>query len=205
MTLPRHRQRSLKTVELLTRVGFPPEVQQRMGVLGIVWGLFETHLELAVWALREEKVQGVRPSTDHSSVSKRIEVLGEGTDKFGENAQGLLKSASLAATDLMEYRHALAHGWLLALPGGSSFLRNPSLAGELRKRPSHDAHVDENLLDMAIDAAWVLFEVARSTSDICKDSSKLVQLLALKADVSRARSSASELRHLTALMNREDY
>jgi hypothetical protein len=35
----------------------------------------------------------------------------------------------------------------------STFIRNPTWNGEIRKRPSHDAHVDANLLDMALDCA----------------------------------------------------
>lgn len=202
---PKHTERSRAILDRLAEWGFPPEVQQRMGVLGIVWGVFETTLESTLWALHDEEVAGVRPSTDKSTVSDWIKALGEDPKRFGKDVHDLLQLASLTATDLMEYRHALVHGWLIPFPSGPTFIRNPRWNGELRKRESTDAHVDENLLDMAIDTAWVLCNVVFATRAACKDPSRVEQLLAVKADLTRVRSQASELRHLTALMNHEKY
>lgn len=56
----------------------------------------------------------------------------------------------------MHYRHTLMHGWILAFGNTATFMRNPSWNGELRKRPSSDTHVSDNLLDMAIGAGWTL-------------------------------------------------
>jgi hypothetical protein len=201
--LPKHTDQSRTVLERLAGWGFPVEVQQRMGALGVVWGVFETNLESTLWVLHDESVLGIRPSTDKSTVSDWIKSLGEGSEKLGNDAQDLLKTAAHAATDLMEYRHALLHGWLIPFPSGPTFIRNPSWNGELRKRPSSDAHVDENLLDMAIDSAWILCRFVFATREACKDASKLPQLLSIKGDLVRARSQASELRHLTALMNHE--
>ena len=205
MKIPKHKEQARTDLDRLKRWGFPPEVQQRMGVLGIVWGVFETNLENTLWALHEEDVAGVRPSTDKSTVSDWIKAFGEGSKKFDQEVQDLLRLASLTATDLMEYRHALVHGWLIPFPSGPTFIRNPRWNGEMRKRQSSDAHVDENLLDMAIDAAWVLCHAVFATRSACKDLSESKHLLSLKTDLARARSQASELRHHTALMNYEKY
>jgi len=205
MKLPKHTERARAALDRLAGWGFPPEVQQRLGVLGIVWGVFETNLESTLWALHDEDVAGIRPSTDKSTVSDWIKAFGDGSRKFDKDVQDLLHRASLAATDLMEYRHALVHGWLIPFPSGQTFIRNPSWKGELRKRRSSDAHVDENLLDLAIDTAWVLCQVVFSTRAACEDLSKSDHLRSLKGDLVRAQSQASELRNLTALMNHEKY
>jgi hypothetical protein len=205
MKLPKHTERSLGILARLTDWGFRPEIQQRIGALAVVWGVFESNLETTLWALRGEEVAGVRPSTDKTQVSDWIRALGADWPQFPREAQDVLRAASLAAYDLMEYRHAIVHGWMLRSPTMPSFIRNPRWHGEQRKRPSHDAHVDENLLDMAIDSAWILCRVVFDTRGACIEPAKAASLAALKQEVSRARSQANELRHLTELMNDEKY
>jgi hypothetical protein len=205
MNVSKHREQSLTVLAHLAGWGFPPEVQQRIGALGVVWGVFETNLETTLWALRDEQVVGVHPSTDKTSISQWIDALAEGSAKLSTEAQDVLRSASTAAKDLMEYRHALVHGWLIPFQTMPTFIRNPTWNGEKRNRPTSDAHVDESLLDMAIDAAWVLCRVVFAAKAACSDASQANTLTALKRDVSRAKSEANELRHLTALMNHEKY
>ncbi len=205
MNVPKHREQSLTVLAHLAGWGFPPEVQQRIGALGVVWGVFETNLETTLWALRDEQVVGVRPSTDKTSISQWIDSLAEGSAKLSTEAQDVLRSASTAAKDLMEYRHALIHGWLIPFQTMPTFIRNPTWNREIRNRPASDAHVDENLLDMAIDVAWILCRVVFAAKAACSDASQANTLTALKRDVSRAKSEANELRHLTALMNHEKY
>jgi len=205
MSIPKHREQSLNVIAHLAGWGFRPEVQQRIGALGVVWGVFETNLETTLWALRDEQVVGVRPSTDKTSISQWIEALAEGSSKLSTEAQDVLRSAASAAKDLMEYRHALVHGWLIPFQTMPTFIRNPTWNGEKRNRPTSDAHVDENLLDMAIDAAWILCKVVFAAKAACSDAREPEKLTALKHEVARAKSEANELRHLTALMNHEKY
>jgi hypothetical protein len=205
MNVSKHRKQSLNVLAHLAGWGFPPEVQQRIGALGVVWGVFESNLETTLWALRDEKVVGVRPSTDKTSISQWIDVLAESSPKLITEAQDVLRSAATAAKDLMEYRHALVHGWLIPFPTMPTFIRNPTWNGEIRNRPTSDAHVDENLLDMAIDVAWILCKVVFAAKAACADASQTENLTALKREVARAQSEANELRHLTALMNHEKY
>jgi hypothetical protein len=205
MKLPKHTESSSKILARLTGWGFRPEVQQRIGALAVVWGVFESNLETTLWALRREEVTGVRPSTDKTQISDWIKELGKDWRQLSAEAQDVLRVASLTAFDLMEYRHTIVHGWVLRSPTMPSFIRNPQWHGEKRKRPSHDAHVDENLLDMAIDSAWILCRVVFAARAACAEPVKVASLAALKQEVSRARSQANELRHLTELMNHEKY
>jgi hypothetical protein len=205
MNRPNYAQRSLEILARLSGWGFPPDVQQRIGALAVVWSVFETNLEITLWALRGDKVAGIRPWTDKTQVSDWIKELAKDWPAFPPEAQAVLREASRTAYDLMEYRHALMHGWMLPFPTMPTFIRNPRWGGVERKRPSHDAHVDRNLLDMAIDSAWVLCQVIFAAKAACSDLTKLPNLAALKHDVSRARSHANELRHLTELVNDEKY
>lgn len=205
MNVPTHIERSLRILDHMTGWGFPPEVQQRIGAFGVVWGVFETNLETTLWTLRDEEVTGIRPSTDKVSISQWIDAIAEDSSKLGTEAQSVLHLAAGAAKDLMEYRHALIHGWLLPFQSMPTFIRNPVWNREKRRRPTTDAHVDENLLDMAIDAAWTLCRVIFATKAACEGANQPEKLAALRRDVMRAASEANELRNLTALMNHEKY
>lgn len=158
MKAPTHRERSLNVLAHLADWGLPREVLQRIGALGIVWGIFELNLETTLWALHDEKVAGVHPTTDKTSISQWIDAMGKRSSKLNAEGQDMLRLAATAAKDLMEYRHALVHGWLITFPKTPIFLRNPRWNKEVRNRQSSVAHVDENLLDMAIDATWTLVE-----------------------------------------------
>ena len=205
MKLPKHAERSQAILTRIANWGFPDDVLQRVGALALVWGQFESNLETAVWALRGDDVAGTRPWTDKMSVSDWIKELGKPRSEFSVPAQKVLQMASLAALDLMDYRHAVVHGTMLPSSTMPTFIRNPGWHGEVRKRPSHDAHVDRNLLDMAIDSAWTLCQIVIATKMACTDPAKIAGIEILRPHVSRARSMASELRHLTALMNDDRY
>lgn len=202
---PQHQQRSLEIMYHLESLGLNLKVQQRLGTLGLLWGIFETNLELALWALRDEKVTGVRPSTDKTSICKWIKNFAQGSEKLTLEAKDVLNAASIAADDLKDYRNSIVHGYIFPSKTISTFIRNPKWHGEIRKRMGGEAHVDENLLDMAIDTAWVLCRVVFAVKSACEDASQAENLLALKPEVSRAKSQAFELRHLSELVNDEKY
>ena len=88
--------------------------------------------------------------------------------------------------------------------GGPSFLRNPLWHGEKRVRPTHEAHIDENLLDLAIDTGWTLCSFVFKVKDVASTSDS-TDLETLKAAVYRAKSQAGELRYLAEFMNCEKY
>jgi hypothetical protein len=97
------------------------------------------------------------------------------------------------------------HGSMIPSTTMPTFIRNPLWNGEKRKRPTHDAHVDENLLDMAIDSAWSLCQVVFAAGAACADPARVADVAALNPEAARARSQANELRHLTDLVNSEKY
>jgi hypothetical protein len=167
--------------------------------------MFESHLEGAIWALKDEDVTNVRPSTDKMPPSEWLRVLAAGHGALSSDANDVLKLAAETADNLMSYRHSLLHGMLVPIPGAPFFIRNPRWNGEVRKRESGDAHVDENLLDMAIEAAWILFRVALLTKRAPRDANAATELETMANEVRRARSFAGELRYLAALTNHEKY
>ena len=203
MKLPPHTENSANILTRLSGWGFPAEVQQRLGALAVIWGVFEANLETTLWALKGEQVKGARPSTDKTSIAMWIQELGEPWPQFTAAAQEVFCAASLAAFDVMEYRHAVMHGSMLPSPTMPTFVRNPTWNGEIRKRASHDAHVDANLLDLALDCAWVLCRLVFAARAACADPANVTTVEALKRDMIRVRLQASELRHLTALINSE--
>jgi 2,4-dienoyl-CoA reductase-like NADH-dependent reductase (Old Yellow Enzyme family) len=202
-----YQEQSLKILSQLSKKGLSAEIQQRIGAFHIIWGLFETNIEPTLWALNEETVINKYPSTDKTILSKQIDFLKNGSRKFTDKANHILNLTSCAAKDLKEYRHALTHGWFIPLPMGPAFIRNPKWFKELRKRKhvTNEAHIDENLLDMAIDTAWTLYSVTIIAKEVCKDISKISKLTTMKTQILRAESQANELCHLTELMNHEKY
>lgn len=198
-----------ETTEIFDRLnswGFDISILSRLGAFAVAWSVFETNLETALWACRGDKVDKVRPWTDDHSVSAQIKELSRDWPQLSETAKEVLRAASDGAHHLMEYRHAIMHGAMCPsedmMP---SFIRNPRWHGEIRKRPSHVAHVDEALLGLAINSAWFLCRVVFRVKEVCEDLSKMQLLENMKADVVRSRSQAGELRYLTELMNSEKY
>lgn len=62
---------SQRVLKHLSGWGFPSDVQQRIGALAVLWGVFETSLESALWALKGENVKGVRPF--HPQIKRLLE------------------------------------------------------------------------------------------------------------------------------------
>jgi hypothetical protein len=200
-----HEEKAAEYLAITERWGFSSEILRRIGAFVILWGLFETKLELAVWSLRDENVAGRRPSTDGAPMRALINALGEGSEKLDGPVRDVLKTAATTASDLMEYRHSLIHGHMMPSDEMPSFLRNPQWHGEIRKRQGGEAFVTENLLDMAIDSAGTLCQLVLATPTACNNPTHVKQLLALGPDVSRAKSQANELRHLAVLIAHEKY
>lgn len=204
MKLPTHTRNALIVTAKIQELGIPFEIQQKIGVFAVAWGMFESHLERAVWVLQNEQVKGNRPSTDKTSAHKWIEVLENGSEEIGTEGSEVLSIAAAAAKDLMSYRHALFHGYLVPLGGTAMFIRNPGWNGEVRNREAGDAHIDENIIDLAIDAAWVLFSIVIAVTKLPEDRDP-TKIEAFESEARRIRINAGEVRHIAALMNHEKY
>lgn len=190
----------------LGSMGLPPDALQRIGAFGMVWGQFETFLETAVWALREEAVTGKRPSTEGQQIGEWIKTLGKGHPKFSAEVNGILAATSQAASDLKEFRHSLFHGALLSFGTEPQAIRNPRWHGELRRRPLGQAHINSETLDAAIGTSWALCRLAFNVVNYSKTGDEKL-IAPLRPKVVRAVKAAHELRHyiaiMTALMNHE--
>ena len=86
-------------------------------------------------------------------------------------------------------------------------MKNPAWNAAIVKKgkDAGDAYADIAQLHLALDAAWTLSTLVRRTQKAVLDSSAQASIEALENDVNNAKSCASELRHLRALMNREKY
>ncbi|MDF3081092.1 hypothetical protein [Burkholderia sola] len=206
--LPHQRSADEAVRALEQEYGLSQLCQQKLGAFMTLMGMFERLIEVAAWAVLEEGVTGKRPSTDTIGVSeiiRRIKLRARGRDGALGDAIDLTCEC---ADDLLAYRNAIAHGWLFpSTQDEPYFMSNVSLHGEHRKRPFQDAHISENLLDLALDAAFVLVTSTRGIFLACSgpDAFREDQMAHAIDRLTRARSEASELRNLRALMETDKY
>lgn len=198
---------SLKVQARLNWLGLTPGRLQLIGAFVVAYGFFETGLERALWALTETNVQGVRPFTEKTPQEEQFILLGKGSHKLSTKCNAVLRVAAQVAVDLSEYRNSLVHGYLLSFGPEStpSFLKNPAWNGETRKKRQGDAYLDEPFQDLVLLAAWTLVRTVQLAAKAMAEPEYQTALEDLEADVARARSYASEARHLGVLMNDERY
>lgn len=198
---------ALMVAQRVQQLGVDIESQRKIGLFAVSWGLFESHLEQAVWSILKEDVQGKRPSTDKTSAHRWLEVLEKGRADLSVKANMVLCFAAQGARDLMGYRHSLFHGYIVPLGGTAMFIRNPQWNGEIRNREVGDAYIDESIIDLAIDASWVLFSVVRYVVKLAELTVEEVSasIETLESEVIRIKSTTNELRHMRSLMNCEKY
>jgi hypothetical protein len=125
---------SLEIQARLSDFGVTSDHLRLTGAFIVAYGLFETGLERALWALTETNVSGTRPFTETITAKQQFSMLGAGTSKLNQKCNEVLKVASHAAEDLNEYRNSLVHGHLISFGAGAapSFLRNPAWQDEKR-------------------------------------------------------------------------
>jgi hypothetical protein len=203
--IPKHTQCAIDVTHRFSTIGLAPIILQKIGTFAVTWGLFESTLERAVWVVKKEDVRGKRPSTDKIPPSQWLIAFGRGSSDLSPGANEVLRLAAEAAVDLMDYRHSLMHGTLVAFPGSSWFMRNTQWHDVVRNKPFGDAHVDDNLLDLAVETAWILYKVVLSVAKFPESEGVDAEIALMRSDVLRAKSSANELRHLSKLINHEKY
>lgn len=200
-------ERSLSIQTRLSRLGFTQDHLMMIGAFIVAYGLFETTLERALWALKEANVAGARPFTEKMNSEEQFKALGAGNPKLSDKCNAILKDAAQAATDLNEYRNSLVHGYVIAFRAGStpSFMKNPSWHNEKRNKAVGDAYIGEPFQDLVLIAAWTLAALVRLVEKALREPEAQAELERLEVEVGRARSYASEARHLRSLMNHEKY
>lgn len=182
-----------------------PDRLLKIGAFVVSYGLFETSLERALWALTETSVSGVRPFTEKLPSAAWFNKFGEGNPALSPKCNAVLKVASESAADLADYRHSLVHGQLVAIGGAPWFIRNPAWHGEQRSKRAGDAHTEEPMLDLAIAAASTLFSVSLNAEKALQNQEAREAIEALEKDVQHAKSYANELRYSVELWNSEKY
>jgi hypothetical protein len=192
----------------LMSFGLQPNHLMLIGAFIAAYGLFETTLERALWALSGRSIEGVRPFTETMKAEDQFNMLAEGSPKLSEKCNALLQIAAQAALDLNEYRNSLVHGYLLSLGPAvtPSFMKNPHWHGATgRKKPIGDAYIDEPVQDLVLVAAWNLYLLVEQVEKAFSEPNAQRAIEAMKDEVERAKSYAGEARHLSSLMNHEKY
>ena len=187
--------------------GLTRGMQHRIGLLVIAWGMYECNLELLLWAIKGENPAGIKPSTDAKPVSDWINRLRNDSKALHERLANGAAIICDCADDLLTFRNAIVHGWLVPVEvGGPLFLNNPRWFSD-RKRPSTEAHISDQLLDMGIECADILLEgVARISASIADQINFESHFpLAILDKLRHAQSMAHEIRYLTSMMNFEKY
>ena len=198
---------SLDIQARLQRLGLKPNHLMLIGSFVVTYGLFETTLERALWALSETDVAGTRPFTEKLNSEAQFKMLGGGNSNLSDKCNAVLKVAAQVAGDLNEYRNSLVHGYLMSSGANSTpqFMKNPGWHDVKRNKPVGDAYIEEPLQDLILIATWTLFKVVQLAEKSLADQAAQRAIEALADDVNRARSYAKETRHLCMLMNHEKY
>ncbi|MBJ2288236.1 MULTISPECIES: hypothetical protein [Pseudomonas] len=196
---------SLDIQARLHSLGLMPSHLMLIGGFVVVYGLFETTLERALWSLSESDVAGTRPFTEKMKTEDQFKMLAGGNPHLSDRCNAVLKVAAKAAEDLNDYRNSLVHGYLLALGGTPMFMKNPRWHDVKRNKPVGDAYIDEPFQDLVLVAAWTLFKVVQLAEKALIDPSAALAIENLSDDVNRASSYANETRNLCQLLNSEKY
>jgi hypothetical protein len=199
--------KSLEVQSRLLSLGLTPQHLGLIGAFVVAYGLFETTLERALWTLKEENVSGVRPFTEKLNTESQFNLLAAGNPKLSAKCNAVLKVAGDAAEDLNDYRNSLVHGYLISFGADStpSFMKNPAWHGTKRNKAVGDAYIDEPFQDLVLIAAWTLFRLVLQVERSLREPEAQHLIEAMADDVARAKSYASETRHLRSLMNHEKY
>jgi hypothetical protein len=201
-------EKSLDVQARLLMLGLRPNHLMLIGSFIVAYGLFETTLDRALWTLTETDVNGVRPFTEKMNSETQFKCLGDGNPhKLSAKCNTILKVAADAAVDLNEYRNSLVHGYILSFGPDSTplFMKNPGWHGVKRNKEVGDSYIDEPFQDLVLIAAWTLWGLVSQVEKSLTEPEAQQAIEAMEDDVHRAKSYASEARHLRALMNHEKY
>lgn len=199
--------KSRQVQSTLMKLGLTQDRLAMIGSFVVAYGLFETNLERALWALKEVDVKGIRPFTERLTTEKRLDILREGNAKLSESCNLALHTAAQVATDLNEYRNSLIHGQLVYFGDGAppTFLKNTAWHGEVRNKQFGDAHITEPLLDQVLIATWTLFRLMNLTEKSITSLTAQTTIENMMTEINQAKSYASEARHISRYVNYEKY
>lgn len=193
--------------DMFARQGFPLE---RIGALILGCSMLEHDIEIVLWDLTQWPEPGDQPATDTMPVSERIaefRKLGRVALRAWPDLPKHVDEFADAAENIFIYRNAVAHGYPIgSLSDGVAGLAisNTAWRGEKRKRKSQTAHLDPPVLDMVLEALYLLLRAIHAGRWQAQDALRLPAMMKSEG-LSRAKSLSGEARHLTELMNHEKY
>lgn len=169
---------------------------QKIGIFIIVWGMFESELELTVLTITGEELKNdAKPFTDTTPVSGLIKCIREKSVGFEETVCKITIAMCDAADSLLVLRNAISHGWLVPSKRlGIGFINNPKWLNVKRKRDTTDVFLTEQMLEKSIEAAAIIRECSmrlRHFSEGLGYSAEHITELAAEVDRARYIASAS--------------
>ena len=170
---------------------------QKIGVFTIVWGMFESELELTVLTVaKEEMSKDKRPSTDAKHIDDLIKSLREKSAQLEKSICNVSKVMCDAAGDLLVLRNAISHGWIVpSKSGGIGFINNPKWLNVKRKRDTTEVCLTDQLLEEVIEAVSILRECSMRLRQFVGglEGYPAKYVTELASEVDRARRIASGL------------
>lgn len=196
----------MSLLDLLNAQGFRAPVLERVGALIMASSLLENQLEVVIWQLGNWPQFGERPATDKMMASERISTFRALAHKaaFPELRSQVDQFAD-AAENILAYRNAIAHGYPVgAFASGEAgvSISNTGWHGEKRKRDSQAAHLDEHVIDMVLEALFLLLKALHAGRWQVQAEMKLPAMLQSRG-LSKARLLSGEALNLSEIENSE--
>lgn len=193
---------------MFDRQQFPLE---RIGALILGCAMLENDIEIVLWQLSGWPEPGEEPSTDSMVISKRLKefrrLAGALADQDWPTLRKNVDVFADAADNVLAYRNAVAHGYPVGTFGDDSpaiSISNTMWHGEARRRPTQEAHLDAQVIEMVLEALYLLLRAIHAGRGQAQEAMRLPALLQ-SPGLSQAKSLSGEARHLTELMNHEKY
>ncbi|MCV9940431.1 hypothetical protein OIU35_29120 [Boseaceae bacterium BT-24-1] len=196
----------MSLLDLLNAQGFRASVLERVGALILGCSLLENQLEVVLWQLGKWPEPGEMPATDKMMASQRISTFKSlACEAAFPELRPRVDEFADAAENILAYRNAIAHGYPIGsfAPGEAGIsISNTRWHGEKRKRDSQTAHLDERVIDMVLEALFLLLKALHAGHWQAQEEMKLPAMLQ-SPGLSKARLLSDEARSLSATVNGE--
>lgn len=210
MSLPSKVRRSFADPLMMSkRLGLNQSMLGSIGLIASFAGNIEYRLEFALWALQGYDPKGRSHPKDGLPVSALIDEF-KAQSSHIENTElcEVIRMWCEAAKPAFKCRNAIMHG--ISLPWSdqsATFMRNPRIYGELRKREYSEFHADEHTLTLMEGAFATLLRAIALIQNWANDAAKPDQdtFAAMMKALRDARSISVELVDLAAAVNHEKY
>jgi len=197
---------------IAARLGFSPGLLLRIGSVAALAARIEYQVELAIWEIKKEKVEGLHPSTDGKTISALIKMI---VAECVAMPAGDLKKLSGLWTDVawlaFSCRNTIFHGVATRLskdPGEIDYIKAPGWHGEQRKRETKTFIANEHTLNLLIEVFEALAAGIELITRLAMQQPVFLEPLVLEHITRQLRSAwsiAAEIDDLPAAVNHEKY